>query len=219
MMLKGNILAHRGFWSSDDEKNSLVALTRALDNGYGIEIDLRDLNGRLVVSHDVPEISSVIDISDFVDLYSKYSNPTSLLALNIKSDGLSFLIEKLFKSQKKLGENSVFFDMSIPEMIDFKNSGLPFLIRQSEYETIVSLTEYADGYWVDNFGANNNQVNIAKDLLRNHKKVVFVSPELHKRNHKDIWSEISLKGLHLHSNFYLCTDFPSEAFSFFEDQS
>jgi glycerophosphoryl diester phosphodiesterase len=217
-MLKGNIVAHRGFWISDDEKNSLVAIKRALDNGYGIETDLRDLNGRLVVSHDAPEIPSALDISDFVDLYSQYSNPTGLLALNIKSDGLAVLLGNLLKSHQKLGDNSVLFDMSIPEIITIRNSGLPFLVRQSEYETIVSFAEYADGYWVDNFGANHNQVNIAKDLLRSHKKIVFVSPELHKRKHQDIWSEIRLKGLHLSSNFYICTDFPSEAFIFFEDK-
>ena len=48
------ILAHRGFWQSEDEKNTKVAFERAFDNGFGIETDLRDIKGTIVISHNMP---------------------------------------------------------------------------------------------------------------------------------------------------------------------
>ena len=48
------ILAHRGFWTEPAEKNSREALERAFREGFGIETDIRDRNGALVVSHDPP---------------------------------------------------------------------------------------------------------------------------------------------------------------------
>ena len=37
------ILAHRGFWMNESEKNSREAIKRAFDYGFGIETDLRDI--------------------------------------------------------------------------------------------------------------------------------------------------------------------------------
>ena len=36
------ILAHRGFWNSKEERNSIVAFEKAFQNGFGIETDIRD---------------------------------------------------------------------------------------------------------------------------------------------------------------------------------
>ena len=43
------ILAHRGFWKREGEKNTKVAFERAFDNGFGIETDLRDVKGEIIV--------------------------------------------------------------------------------------------------------------------------------------------------------------------------
>ncbi|UVV76362.1 hypothetical protein NXW84_21120 [Bacteroides fragilis] len=45
------IIAHRGFWNKESEKNTLTAIKRAIDNGYGFETDYRDNNGTIVISH------------------------------------------------------------------------------------------------------------------------------------------------------------------------
>jgi len=85
------IIAHRGYWLYAAEKNSSVALSRALEHGFGIETDFRDLNGGLVVSHDVPVIGAM-KVDEFINLYKQY--PVSApMALNIKSDGLYPLIK------------------------------------------------------------------------------------------------------------------------------
>lgn len=49
------LLAHRGYWSNGIPGNSPEALKRALECGYGIESDVRDYDGTLVISHYVAE--------------------------------------------------------------------------------------------------------------------------------------------------------------------
>ena len=51
------ILAHRGYWNNEAEKNTLLALKAALEKGYGFESDVRDYLGRLVVSHNIADAS------------------------------------------------------------------------------------------------------------------------------------------------------------------
>jgi glycerophosphoryl diester phosphodiesterase len=50
-MLK--IISHRGFWITPSEQNTEVAFIRALECGFGIETDIRDVSGDLVISHDM----------------------------------------------------------------------------------------------------------------------------------------------------------------------
>lgn len=42
-----------------NEQNKLVAFKRAINFGFGIETDIRDFNGKLVISHDLPNINSI----------------------------------------------------------------------------------------------------------------------------------------------------------------
>ena len=48
------VVSHRGYWRDDAEKNSLPAFERSFALRFGIETDLRDAVGRLVVSHGIP---------------------------------------------------------------------------------------------------------------------------------------------------------------------
>ena len=50
MVSNMKIIAHRGFWIKDSEKNTVKAFERALENGFGIETDLRDYNQKIVAS-------------------------------------------------------------------------------------------------------------------------------------------------------------------------
>ncbi len=49
------ILSHRGYWKSEEERNQEVAFHRSFDLGYGTETDIRDIQGKLVISHDMPQ--------------------------------------------------------------------------------------------------------------------------------------------------------------------
>jgi len=82
-----DILAHRGWWLTDNEKNSVEAFMRAWKAGYGVETDVRDTGGQLVISHNIPT-GGELTFDAFLKLYHDHGAGT-MLALNIKSDGLT----------------------------------------------------------------------------------------------------------------------------------
>ena len=84
------ILAHRGLWREAADQNSLAALRRALVEGFGVETDIRDFAGQLVISHD-PPLAGAVPFGAFLDEYSKLGL-SQMLALNIKADGLTRLV-------------------------------------------------------------------------------------------------------------------------------
>jgi hypothetical protein len=86
-----HIISHRGYWINKIEKNTNVSFERSFRLGFGTETDIRDYNGNLVISHDIPTGSS-ISIDEFFNIYNRQSN--SILALNIKSDGLQSILTK-----------------------------------------------------------------------------------------------------------------------------
>ena len=85
-----NIISHRGYWLESAEKNISLSFERSFNLGFGTETDIRDYNGELVISHDIPTTSSM-KIDDFFKLYKSQSD--SLLALNLKSDGLHSILK------------------------------------------------------------------------------------------------------------------------------
>ncbi len=210
----GNILAHRGCWSTRSERNTPVALFAAIDEGFGVETDFRDALGRLVVSHDPPCGSGLLDAEAF---FARLARPGSegRLALNVKADGLQTMIaDALGRSGLDVGR--VFaFDMSIPDALGYLGEGLPIYTRTSEFEEVPSLLDRAEGLWVDDFGGVFPQIEAAIRHLAAGKRVALVSPELHGRDHRSVWDAVDAAGLHRAPLFELCTDFPREAFARF----
>jgi hypothetical protein len=213
-MKRKNILAHRGCWTQPDLKNSFEALKLALDSGFGIETDIRDCSGSLVISHDPPK-GDVFEAKTFFELYDKASS-NSRVALNIKADGLQqSLLILLHESGAQL-ENFYVFDMSVPDALRYVDSDLPAYTRLSEYEVEPPLLSYAAGAWVDNFTGNFPQVSEAEKILAIGKRACIVSSELHKRDYHVLWDDIAAAGLHKNPLFELCTDFPYLAYDFFK---
>ncbi len=54
-----NVISHRGLWAEAEESNTIAAFQRSFLAGYGTEIDVRDLDGTLVVSHDPPRLGAL----------------------------------------------------------------------------------------------------------------------------------------------------------------
>ena len=81
-----NILAHRGYWNENIRNNSSEALRTALEKGYGFESDIRDYNGRLVISHNIADASSAD--AEEVFRWLAENDDRYCFAINIKSDGL-----------------------------------------------------------------------------------------------------------------------------------
>jgi glycerophosphoryl diester phosphodiesterase len=143
-----NIIAHRGYWKNKDESNTLQAFKRAIDLGFGIETDFRDLNGELVIAHDPPTIDSAIKIQDFLDLYATRQGALTL-AMNIKADGLQQLIIDFIQAGKI--ESYFVFDMSFPDMRLYAQKNINFYTRLSEFEPLSMFNGQASGIWVDSF--------------------------------------------------------------------
>lgn len=206
-----DIIAHRGFWSEEIQKNSIESFKLALENGFGIETDLRDFNSNIVISHDVPN-ESCITFHDFMAIVQEF--PPQTLSLNIKSDGLQEL------SKKGLGSYTdyFFFDMSVPDTLGYSRSQLIFYTRYSDIELHPALLNESAGVWLDNFSSNMLDIDSLDRFLNLNKKVVLVSPELHGFGYESYWNQL-LKYIKLNpgrvQGIGLCTDKPMDAKEFF----
>ncbi|MBU0730880.1 MAG: hypothetical protein KKE17_01510 [Proteobacteria bacterium] len=206
------ILSHRGYWKEVSEKNTAVAFERSFSLGFGTETDVRDLNGELVISHD-PPVGDCFSVDNLFEIYTSFDTDL-YLALNIKADGLQ---EKLQQKLKHYGISNYFvFDMSVPDALGYFKNGLKAFTRQSEYETIPSFYERAEGVWLDEFHSHW----IDRDLLASHlqsgKKVCIVSPDLHGREYLVEWQDYkNILADSGRGDIMLCTDYPETAKEFF----
>jgi hypothetical protein len=213
------ILAHRGLWSQPAERNSLSALTSALAEGFGVETDVRDLGGELVVSHD-PPLAGAMPLAAFLDAYARIP-AAGLLALNIKADGLQLALAQALDS-RRIGPDRYFvFDMAVPDALGYLRRGMPSFTRQSEIEPVPAFIDRADGIWLDCF--EKDWIN-GPDILGHcgaGRRVALVSPELHGRDRQAAWGEWrgayrELQRRGLGGRIMICTDHPREAKAFFD---
>jgi hypothetical protein len=204
------IIAHRGMWLNAREKNTLIAFERALENGFAIETDFRDYNGRLVISHDLPQKNS-LNANIFFDLCNQYPS-VGPHAINVKSDGLQNLFAKHLRQWPF--ERYFIFDMSIPDAIAYLKSGLNTFSRVSEYESFNNFNAMTRGVWVDAFEREWYSNKLLRKYHLEGQSIVIVSPELHGRDYKPLWTMIR-KLNKLEINLMLCTDFPIEAQDYF----
>ncbi|MGV8171665.1 MAG: hypothetical protein ACP5OA_03145 [Candidatus Woesearchaeota archaeon] len=205
------IISHRGFWKYDSEKNGLVAFKHSFAEGFGTETDIRDFNGKLVISHDIATEES-LSVEEFFETYNSLGSK-ELLALNIKADGLHSQLSIILK---KYSINNYFvFDMTVPEQIQYIKQNLKTFTRQSEYEKVPVLYEGSCGVWIDSFDSDWITEDIIQGHLDNEKLVGIVSPELHKRDYIPFWNSLKNMNIIHNDNIILCTDKPAEARRFF----
>ena len=181
------ILAHRGLWFNGDERNSLPALFRGLDGGYGLETDVRDLNGQLIISHDMPTADTAVSLDKLLCYYTD-GGFTSTLALNIKADGLQ---EKL---HRKLQDHNIkhyfVFDMSVPDTLGYLKIGMPTFVRRSELEHHPEITSRAQGVWLDELCEPWIDEEVILEQAAETDAVCIVSGELHGREYASQWAKI-----------------------------
>lgn len=205
------IIAHRGYWLESAEKNTLEAFSRALRHGFGIETDFRDLNGELVISHDIPTVGA-LKAEALIGLYQNY--PVSApIALNIKADGLYDLVSELIRSSSF--KNFFVFDMAVPDMRGYFKKQIPTFARISEHESPPAFLNVCDGIWLDAFESEWYDANLIQHLLSQELKVAIVSPELHGRPYEQLWKLIKMNKFHRNYLISICTDFPMQAREYF----
>lgn len=202
------ILAHRGYWVSENEKNTETAFERAIIHGFGVETDVRDYGGKLVISHDLPDSHSQ-PLDSFLHM-CRAQNTVCSVALNIKADGLCDLLEETLAKYPQL--TCFFFDMSVPEQVNYVERGLPVYTRQSDYESMPVLYREAAGVWLDSWKESwITEVCIERHLAEG-KSVGIISPEIHGQDPVPLWEMIrKLK----EERILLCTDIPQKAEEYF----
>jgi len=209
------ILAHRGYWKIQEEKNSFVAFHRAFSNGFGVETDIRDYNGELVISHDMANEKCLL-VSEFFELYNRID--TSLpLALNIKADGLQRPLKSLIERYKI--NHYFLFDMSIPDLLVCIRQGFPVFTRESEFEKELPFYAQSLGVWADEFDKHWIDEEVIQKHVRNDKSICIVSPELHRRNYHIEWEEYRKIQKKIPDQIMICTDFPQKAFEYFNEKN
>lgn len=205
------ILAHRGYWREPREKNTLAAFERAWLAGYGIETDLRDLDGTIVVCHDLPN-RGALSFENLLRAYAARGSSTPL-ALNIKADGLQNAVEHSLANHRV--QEYFVFDMSVPDSLSYYRAGMPVFARRSEYEPHTPLHDKAAGVWLDAFETEWWGSDLVRTLQAQAKTVAIVSPELHGRRHEDTWRALQALAPEIAAPLLLCTDFPEGAERFF----
>lgn len=218
------IFAHRGLWRQAADKNSLRALREALDLGFGLETDLRDDRGRIVISHD-PPTGGEPTLEQFLDLYIETESKQQL-ALNVKSDGLQDGLKKAFAVRNIPSDRFFVFDMAIPDALGYIIDKIQCFTRESEIEPSPAFIDQATGVWLDCFYKDwINQSAILKHCDAG-RKVAVVSPELHGRDKTSAWKTWRKIYRTLIADgrpdmMMICTDYPIEARDYFDawDQS
>ena len=107
------IIAHRGYWKSIEEKNTIKAMNNAFVERLGVETDFRDRDEKLKVSHNM-SLESCLDAEEFFKLYK---NSPFTLALNIKADGIQIPLKKLILQYNI--KKYFCFDMSVPDTLGY----------------------------------------------------------------------------------------------------
>ncbi len=145
----------------------------SLDPSMGVEIDLRDKGGRLIMEHD-----PFSDGPDFDGYLARYRHDTMIL--NIKSEAIEW---RVLEEIQKAGtvRDYFFLDSSFPMIMKLVAKGeRRVAVRFSEREPIeyaLALAGKIDWVWVDCFtrlpldGTSYPQ-------LKKHFKICIVSPEL-----------------------------------------
>lgn len=197
------LLSHRGLWNDPAEKNTIPAFERSLTAGFGIETDVRDALGELVLSHDLPTGGE----PTLAWLLSAMSGSALPLAINIKADGMASKVADLLSEFPN--PDAFVFDMSIPETRPYLTAGLPVFLRRSEVEGEHAWSTSAAGIWLDSFQSTWFDAATVRQLVAQHERVCVVSGELHGRDATESWEALvaagDLPGL------MLCTDHPLEA--------
>ncbi|TCP88847.1 hypothetical protein C8J31_10215 [Rhizobium sp. PP-CC-2G-626] len=202
------ILAHRGWWHVPAEKNTEAAFRRAFEHGFGVETDVRDQNGLLKISHDMPIGDSAMDLDGFLDLHRAHAH-AGTIALNIKADGLQATIRSALD---RSGVSDLFcFDMAVPDALGYLRAGFSSYTRHSEIEPVPAFYDRADGVWLDAFFDDWITPDIIERHLAAGKNVALVSPELHGRDPAAAWAMWrGLRG----DGLSICTDLPDRAAEF-----
>jgi len=222
-----SILAHRANLEGPDlsGENLPGSCARALEEGFGLETDLRrDNQGRFYIAHDPQPWSEQNDFAAFAPLFRE--SPDCVIAMNVKELGYEEALIALAGSGA-LGCASFFFDFELlepltPGRAQHRLRSLPggaktrlasrLSDRGETMEQCLSIP--AEVVWADEFDSlwlTREHVRSAQAAGR---RFFAISPELHgfdEAARLRRWEELKAWGID-----GLCTDFARLAREFFQ---
>jgi hypothetical protein len=206
------IVAHRGYWRKAAQQNSLTALLAALQQGWGVETDVRDYRGEPVISHDPPRRPGLA-LEKLLSLYADLSTD-AVLALNVKADGLQEEVLALLRKYRV--RRYMLFDLSVPDALAYIRVGGTVFTRQSEYEPSPAFYETAAGVVMDGFHSDWIRKEDVSRHMEASKAVFIISPELHQRPLGPSWKRYKQQlAQPVYGEVMLCTDYPEAAEQYF----
>jgi glycerophosphoryl diester phosphodiesterase len=221
-----SILVHRANLAGPHSvvENSLDACARALEEGFGLETDLRrDAAGTFYISHDPHPRTAANSLEAYTELFAKH--PSAELAINVKELGYEAALVELMKSGQ-LGKRAFYFDFELlepatPGAAQRKIKSLPggteirLASRLSDRgETLAQcLSIPGEIVWADEFDKLWLTAREAEMVRAAGRKLFVISPELHGFDtaaRKRRWQDFKDWGVD-----GVCTDFALEARDFF----
>lgn len=140
----------------------------------GIEFDIRDSNGQLIVQHDACKEGQ--PFSEFL----QFCPPTKFYIVNIKAEGIEELAIKLLTERGI--HNFFLLDCGMPSLVRLGRTGeTRTAVRFSEYEsfeTVAAVAPFVSWIWVDVFTQLPLTKEISEQAKRLGLRLCLVSPEL-----------------------------------------
>lgn len=154
---------------------------KKVDNIYGIELDLRDKDDKIVIQHD-PFIS---DTGILFENYIKHLDTNNHdMILNIKSERIEYKVLEILNNNNYKG-SYFFLDSSFPMIYNLSNKGIKDIaLRYSEFEgidTLINMKDKVKWVWVDVFTRLPLSYEICKKIKDMKYNICLVSPELQGR--------------------------------------
>ena len=163
---------------------------------FGLEIDVRDHNEILVLSHDLPN-EKCLSFEKFLESV----NPNTMLLIDVKSTDIQQNLQEIITKFKI--EHYFTFDWTTPDLLKAIKYNLNCAFRVSEYEK--EIIPQCEWVWVDSFHSIWYDEEYLKNLKKIGLKLALVSPELHNRSNemeriREIIKKIDVE--------VICTDIP-----------
>ena len=151
----------------------------SIPENQAIEFDVRDSNGKCIVSHDAFEEG--LDLEVFLR-----EAGNRFFIVNIKSEGIEERVLDLLKNINY--DNFFLLDCSFPKIVQLaKKHERRIAVRFSEYEsieTVLSLSDLVEWVWVDCFTKFPLTKEIYQRIKNAGMKICLVSPDLQKQSEK-----------------------------------
>lgn len=179
-----------------------------IDIKYGVEIDLRSNNGKIILEHDPFSEGEI-----FENWLQCFHHGT--IILNIKEEGLEDMTVDILKRRNV--HDYFFLDQSFPFLVN-KNKTInkKTAVRYSEFEdieTVKKVRNLISWIWIDCFTKYpSSDLEILKYFQKEGIRLCLVSPELQGHNHINFVKQYKtlIKSYNLDA---VCTKYPE----FWED--